>query len=350
MGKIEYHAVIKFLTKVGKNAKEIHDRLVAVYNDTASSYATVTRWHKEFRHGRESLEDDSRVGRTFEATSEDTVDRVEAMIMENRRVKVEEISLEIRISHGSVCTIINHHLGMSKVSARWVPRNLSLHDRLQGQTSSEELLTLYNAYPAGFKSRVMTGDETWVHHWDPETKLESMAWKQKGSPTPLKFWTQPLAGKIMATIFWDAGGVLLVDVLPRGSTITGKYYAGVLGRLRDSIRQKRRGKLTRGVLLLLHDNAPVHKAHHAQAALRDCGFEQFNHPSYSPDLAPNDYFLFRQLKSSLRGRRFDDNDEVKEAVMMWLEEQLESFWLAGIQSPSRQVVQMYSIKGNYIEK
>lgn len=61
-----------------------------MYNNTAPLYATVTRWYKEFRHGRESLEDDPRVGRPSEATSEDTVDRVEAMIMENRRVKTRK--------------------------------------------------------------------------------------------------------------------------------------------------------------------------------------------------------------------------------------------------------------------
>nr|CAD45368.1 transposase [Bythograea thermydron] len=349
MDKIEYRAVINFLTKEGKNAKKIHDRLVAVYNDTAPSYATATRWHKKFHHGRESLEDDPRVGRPSEATSEDIVDRVEATITENRRVKVEEISLEIGISHGSVCTIIHHHLGMSKVSARWVPRNLSLPDRLQRHTSSEELLTLYNADPAGFESRVVTGDETWVHHWDPETKIESMARKHKGSLVPLKFRTQPSAGKIMATIFWDAEGVLLVDFLLRGSTITGEYYDGVLGRLRDSIRQKRRGKLTRGILLL-HDNTPVRKARRAQAALRDCGFEQLNHPPYSPDLAPSDYFLFRQLKSSLRERRFDNDDEVKEAVMLWLEKQSESFWLARYQSLRDKWFKCIQVKGNYFEK
>ncbi|KAK8384980.1 hypothetical protein O3P69_014507 [Scylla paramamosain] len=50
-----------------------------------------------------------------------------------------------------------------------------------------------------------------------------------------------------------------------------------------------------------------------------------HHPPFSPDLAHSDYFLFRRLKSSLRGRRFHDDDEVKEAVPMWLEEHLESF-------------------------
>ncbi|KAK8383386.1 hypothetical protein O3P69_019045 [Scylla paramamosain] len=131
--------------------------------------------------------------------------------------------------------------------------------------------------------------------------------------------------------FWDAKRVLLVDFLPRGSTITWKYYPGVLGRLSDYPSERGEGKLTRGVFLL-HDNGPVHKARRAQAALRECGFEQRNHPPYSPDLAPSDYFLLRQLKFSLRRRIFHDDDEVKEVVTMLLEEQIEFFWLAEIQS------------------
>jgi len=55
----------------------------------------------------------------------------------------------------------------------------------------------------------------------------------------------------------------------------------------------------------LHDNAAVHKSMIAQEAVRvhDCGFVQLDHPAYSPDLAPSDYFLFRSLKSHLRGVR-----------------------------------------------
>ena len=88
------------------------------------------------------------------------------------------------------------------------------------------------------------------------------------------------------------------------------YYAEQLCCLRDSMRNKRRGMLTPGVLLL-HNNAPAHKAKVAMAALRDCGFEQLDHPPYSLDLAPSDYYLFRILKRHLWGKRFAEDDDVK---------------------------------------
>ena len=60
---------------------------------------------------------------------------------------------------------------MSKVSARWVPRNLNKQDRQQRMESSQELLEVYNANPEDFHTLVI-GDETWLHHWDPNTKQE----------------------------------------------------------------------------------------------------------------------------------------------------------------------------------
>jgi len=95
----------------------------------------------------------------------------------------------------------------------------------------------------------------------------------------------PSAGKLMATIFWDSKGLLLIDYLPPKTTINGQYYASLLLKLRDAIKEKRQGLLTRGVWLL-HDNAPIHKSMIAQQAVRDCGFVQLDHPAYSPDLAP----------------------------------------------------------------
>ena len=92
----------------------------------------------------------------------------------------------------------------------------------------------------------------------------------------------------MATVFWDSKGVIMVDYKPAGTSITGAYYADLIKQLRGAIREKRRGKLAAGVLLL-HDNAPVHKSRVAQAAIHGCRFEQLNHLPYSPDLAPSYY-------------------------------------------------------------
>jgi len=43
----------------------------------------------------------------------------------------------------------------------------------------------------------------------------------------------------------------------------------------------------------------------------DCGFIHMNHPPYSPDLAPSDYYLFRNLKN-MCGRRFSSNEELQD--------------------------------------
>ena len=91
-------------------------------------------------------------------------------VLNNRRIKVAELASECGISNGSVYTIIHEHLGMSKVSARWVPRNLNMQDRQQRVESSQELLEVYNANPEDFHTRLVTGDETWLHHLDPDTK------------------------------------------------------------------------------------------------------------------------------------------------------------------------------------
>ena len=71
----------------------------------------------------------------------------------------------------------------------------------------------------------------------------------------------------MATVFWDSKGIILIDYKPAGTSITGEYYVNVIKQLRVAIKEKRRGKLAAGVLLL-HDNAPVHKSRVAQVQVR----------------------------------------------------------------------------------
>ena len=83
----------------------------------------------------------------------------------------------------------------------------------------------------------------------------------------------------------------MIDYLERGKTVTGVYYAEQIRKLRSAIKEKRRGKLSHGVLLH-HDNAPAHTSAVAMATIRECGFELLSQPPYSPDLAPSDYHVF----------------------------------------------------------
>ena len=108
-----------------------------------------------------------------------------------------------------------------------------------------------------FFLRLVTVDETWVHYYEPENKAQSRQWVGPGSPRPKKFKTQRSAGKVMAIVFWDAKGVIMLDFLPKRSTITGAYYANLLDQLRTAIREK----LSKGVLLQ-QDNA---KSPHLQS-------------------------------------------------------------------------------------
>ena len=72
-------------------------------------------------------------------------------------------------------------------------------------------------------------------------KKESMQWKHPGSAPPKKFRTQPSVSKVMATVFWDSKGIILIDYKPAGTSITGEYYANVIKQLRVAIR-KTKGK------------------------------------------------------------------------------------------------------------
>ena len=348
MDNLEYRAIIKFLHLEGENASQIHQRLVNVFDKSAPSYATVTNWMREFKRGREDIKDAPRPGRPSTETTEDNVQKVHQVVLENRKVSIVEIQEETGISYGTVSRILHEHLSMSKVCCRWVPRLLTREMKGKRIAMSRELLDLYDADPDEFKFRIVTGDETWVYYHDPETKMESMEWKHHGSPRTKVPKVTRATKKLMATVFWDGEGVIHIDYLPRGRTMNGDYYADLLGRLRESIKQKRRGKLRRGVWLQ-HDNAPVHTCNVATLAANRLGFETLPHPPYSPDLAPSDYFLFSKLKKELRGQRYDDDNELMLAVEGYFRGQCSAFFSAGINALPARWHKCLELEGDYVE-
>ncbi|GFO08494.1 histone-lysine N-methyltransferase SETMAR [Plakobranchus ocellatus] len=75
-----------------------------------------------------------------------------------------------------------------------------------------------------------------------------MTWKHPSSPVTKKFKVQRSAAKVKATVFWDAKGVILLEILPQGQCINAARYCSTLDRLKEAIRRKRPGLLRRGVV------------------------------------------------------------------------------------------------------
>lgn len=349
LDKVEYRAVIKFLHLQGKEARQIYDEMFAVYGDECPSYETVKLWKRQFRFGRISLDDDPRAGRPSTSTTDDKVAQVEQLVLQNRRITMSEIVLELGISYGSVSSILHDVLNMSKVSARWVPRLLTPFQKDERKRCCTELLAMCAADEGGFFDRLVTMDESWVYHFDPETKEMSKQWKHTSSPPPKKAKVQQSAGKVMLSVFWDCRGVILTDYLPAGRTITGDYYRKLLCDLREKIKEKRRGMLSKGVLLL-HDNAPAHSAHKTVQVAQRCGYQILPHPPYSPDLAPSDFFLFREMKKPLRGRRFIDNNDVIREVEGWFSGKKGEFYSGGLKQVKGRWEKCVVLGGDYVEK
>jgi len=170
-----------------------------------------------------------------------------------------------------------------------------------------------------------------------------MEWRHSGSPLPKKFQVQKSAGKVLASIFWDQDGILLIDYLPKGLTINAEYYSSLLVQLKDILKEKSRGKFIKGVLFL-HDNAPARRALATQKKVAYLGFQP-----YSPDLAPSDYHLFPGLKKQLKGRHFSSDADVIVAAETWLDGQPSEFFSSGLQKLEQRAKKCIELRGEYAE-
>ena len=233
-------------------------------------------------------------------------------IQDDRHVTVDTIARTLGIGHNAVQEMIES-LGYRKVCARWVPRLLTEDHKGQRKAITSELLQRYRHEGDDFLLRIVTGDESWFHHFEPEMKRQSMEWWRLHSPSKMKAKTVPSAAKVMGTVFWNAEGLILAEFVEHGRTITAARYVQTLHKLRRALRDKRPGRN----IIILHDNARPHAARLTSEAMAKMGWEVLPHPSYSPDLAPSDYHLFGFVKDQLRGRH-ETTEAIQKAVRQCL--------------------------------
>ncbi|CAH1955325.1 unnamed protein product [Acanthoscelides obtectus] len=217
------------------------------------------------------LSDDPRVSAPKTAVTQENVDAVRKLIIEDRHAS-------LKISKTSIQKILHEELGVGKLVSRWIPHLLTEEQKA---------------------ARVNCGDESWIYCYEPENKRQSAVCVFQGEEKPTK---------MVATFVSKAGHIATIP-LNEQRTVTANWYTTIcLSKVITELR-----KINPGRRIILHqDNASSHTAQKTRQYLTEENVELLDHPPYSPDLSPNDFFTFSKIKNSLGEEAVD---ALKNAVL-----------------------------------
>jgi len=167
-------------------------------------------------------------------TTPEIFDQINELILEDRRISAKPIAEQLGISRERVGSIIPEDFDMRKLSANWVPKCLNADQKRQRCQSPEQLMEFFRHDPNDFLSRLVTMDEIWLYHYDPETKQQSMEWWHSRLPRSKIFRVQKSHGKVLASIFWVQDGIIPIDYFPKGQIMKAEYYTSLLMQRRKN--------------------------------------------------------------------------------------------------------------------
>ena len=156
-------------------------------------------------------------------------------------------------------TILKKRLDLRKVCARWVPHFLTKEQMTQCLKCARELLKTYKGCNSRVTSNLLTGDETWVHMFNPQRMTDNKQWKRKDQKRPCIARRTISSKNMLYAIFFNSSGPVVQVPCPSGHTVYGRFYKNsVLKKVKEFYNKKRPNKKWSGVHLL-HDNASFHK-------------------------------------------------------------------------------------------
>lgn len=361
MDKRDFRVLIKHCFLMGKNGVDAKQWLDRYYGKYAPAKSTIFTWYAEFKRGRSKTDDAPRSGRRKDAVNSDTIQQVQRAILADCRARVREIAHQVQISQGSALTILNDHLKVKKLCAQWVPLELTTDQKKQRTMKSELGLELFRRDRGESLKRFVTVNEIWIYH------IKSASGAEDGSqaidnrrPKKRKRMQQSSQSddKVLATIVWDANGVIMIDYLEMGSTkFTIAQYSDLLDRLDNKLSEKRSHLNKQNVLFhcdtipaLATANLSSSAATKIMAKLKDLKYELLFHPQYSPDLDPSEFYLLPNLKGWLQGKRFATREQLDVEINGYFDGFDRTYFTKGIEMLEERWSKCIELHGNYIDE
>ncbi len=317
----------------------------------------VRHWHKLFKLGGldASANDAKKSGWPRSACTDENIDLIRQLVDEDCCKTVRELVVQSGLTQGTVHRILKKELKLTRICAKFVPRLLTEQKDHRARLCADNLSSLDDG-GRFFIEQIISGDETWLYCFDPESKQHSSQWHPKGGTRPLKALRSKTAGKkVMLTLFFDSEGPILIHFLPKGETIDSDVYCEILAQLREAIRVKCPGmwrmiaEEDRRSFLLHHDNVTPHTSSITLAAIGSNHIHMVPHPAYSPDLALADFSVFPNLKEELHGYVFRNVEELKADTRCILLGWPKDFWRRSIWDMAKLWAKCVAAGGEYFE-
>ncbi|UYV76456.1 hypothetical protein LAZ67_14000438 [Cordylochernes scorpioides] len=154
-----------------------------------------------FKAGRISIEDDPRQGRPKFQRTDENVQKITDLIKENPRTTLLELEHDTGIYKTTIGRIVTKDLKLKKTPEKFIPRFLTNEQKLCRLATCENMLEMTRTDPK-WKDKIITGDETWVYGYDPETKRQYAEWRGQGEPRPKKSRILKSRNKVLLVAFF----------------------------------------------------------------------------------------------------------------------------------------------------
>ena len=160
----EQSVCIKFCVKLGRNGAETYEMLRTAFVEQCLSRARIFEWHKRFKEGRDSVDDNPRSGRPTTSKTDDCLARVRELIQANQRLTIRDLSDEVGGSYETCQAMLTQDLKMRRVAAKFVPRILTAEQkewRLSVATNMLQEAVRWKLYGANHHGRRDVGLRVW---------------------------------------------------------------------------------------------------------------------------------------------------------------------------------------------
>ena len=155
---------------------------------------------------------------------------------------------------------------------------------------------------------------------------------------------------MLYTIFFNSSGPVVQVPCPSGHTVTDRFYKNsVLKKVKEFYNKKWPSKGWSGVHLL-HDNTSSHKCEVVKSLLASEKVKVLNHPPYSSDLSPCDFyfFFFPRLKKMLSGNRYTSRSSLGSAIYQCLQQIPKEDYLSAFRDWVKRLQKCVSVKGGIL--